>query len=182
MGWDGKLGSNPRHCSYNLVADLLRPFLQPRWRNQMETANLRWESFRQMLAPYLHSYCFLTSRLTKISRFQVLRMFFGSSTINLNICLPIPILIVPLIFSVWTHFDKKESGNGKDRLKKKKKRFLTWKCQKGFLVRSKCLGAPGCENKENHSQEIMKHNFNYLEIIRRIICKKLWNTNSITWK
>ena len=60
MGWDGKLGSNPRHCSYNLVADLLRPFLQPRWRNQMETANLRWESFRlrQVLVVYLHLFWF----------------------------------------------------------------------------------------------------------------------------
>ena len=27
----------------------------------METANLRWESFRQVLAPYSHSYCFLPS-------------------------------------------------------------------------------------------------------------------------
>ena len=67
MGWDGKLGSSPHHCSYNLVADLLRPFLQPRWRNQMETANLRWESFRlrQVLVVYLHLYWFLPSIMTK---------------------------------------------------------------------------------------------------------------------
>ena len=55
------------HCTYNLVADLLRPFLQPRWRNQMETANLRWDSFRlrQVLVVYLHLYWFLPSRMTR---------------------------------------------------------------------------------------------------------------------
>ena len=72
MGWDGKLGSIPCHCSYNLVADLLRPFLQPRWRNQMETANLRWESFRlrQVLVAYLHLYWFLPSGMTKYIPFS----------------------------------------------------------------------------------------------------------------